>query len=1310
MLYRWLQTAVLALVVVSCPAVAHANLLADPGFESGTAWMPWGNAAPEPWAARTGATGLAFYGWTTGGGAFQDVLASGASNYTFSIYGYRDIDFTVGGVVLKLEFFNAATGKVSELWGSVPTSQSTNSWTLYSVTGTSPTGTVRVRAVLAFSGLVSGGAFKWDDGTLTSSTSTTGNPIHYVSPSGSDTFPYTNWSTAARSIQSAVSVAEAGDTVLVADGTYTLLSQVFVDRGITILGTNAGAAVVNGANTCRGFYVTDPNTVIQGLTITNCRSAMVNSNNCGGGVYFVNGGTIRDCTVVGNVATGTAPNGGYGYARGGGIYCAVTGRIENCRVVGNSAIGGESSGGGIYCVGSVVVTNCDVTRNLARGGIQWFYYGQGGLGGGAVALNGARIEACRISNNVTEAQSSMYAGGSIGSGVYCASATVSRCVIAGNVGISGNYASRGDSFAAGAGAYLGNGGRLENCLVVNNVATGIYMYADAFGGGVYAYGSAEVVNCTIAGNRIHPGQGADNYAGGGLYATYGPVIRNTIVHGNTGGYRGYDNWYTYNNVTMSYCCTIPGASGTGNIGADPRLADVAAGNAHLLADSPCIDRGDGADEAAPSVDIEGNARPLDGNSDGFACADIGAYEAAAGTTTPNLLVNGTFENPSAWVVLDDVREEPWAARNGTNGLAMYGWTDGGITWQDVPAVGTSNYTFTAWGFRDADFPAGLSVEMKLEFLAAGFLPLATTQRFVTGSAAWSDFSIGAISPPDTEIVRVVLAFAGPAGAGGAFKWDDAVLLSSAANFNARYVSPGGGHVHPFTNWAGASTNLQAAIDAADAADTILVSNGTYQGETVVNKPLSIRGVGDVRLTGKSAYPLENQVRALCVYTGCLLDLRNVKVMSGYSQRGGGILNYGTLVLKDSTIVSNEANLINGCGGGIYNAGTAMLERCSIVANEAQGEGTPSAGTGYGAGIYCANGSVLVVTDSALVRNRAFGTGNYNGREGGSGYGGAIYNDGGTVTLIGTTLATNSAVGAWGGYNGGHGYGGGIYTRGLVTLRSCTLADNRAQQGGATMGGPYLGEGGAIYLENGAPVVNFDNSLIARNTASTAGPDVRGTLNASGRNLLGSIADCATIGATADVMVGLDVVITGLGDHGGPTPTCVPLHGSPAIDAGNSNNVPAFDQRGVARPIDGNYDGQARVDIGACEYDPQTTDSDGDSIFDYAEVITYHSNPSKADSDDDGMGDGAETRAGTNPTNSASLFDIESQGSADWNGEGIVVRWQSVGGKQYEILRSTNIASGFTSIASHISATEPVNATTDTTATAEGPYFYKIRVE
>ena len=56
----------------------------------------------------------------------------------------------------------------------------------------------------------------------------------YVARGGQTSVPpYGSWGTAANDIQTAVTKASAGDTVLVSNGVYTLDAQITVDKGVT---------------------------------------------------------------------------------------------------------------------------------------------------------------------------------------------------------------------------------------------------------------------------------------------------------------------------------------------------------------------------------------------------------------------------------------------------------------------------------------------------------------------------------------------------------------------------------------------------------------------------------------------------------------------------------------------------------------------------------------------------------------------------------------------------------------------------------------------------------------------------------------------------------------------------------------------------------------------------------------------------------------------------------------------------------------------------------------------------------------------
>src|SRR5689334_5082560 len=80
-----------------------------------------------------------------------------------------------------------------------------------------------------------------------------------------------------------------------------------------------------------------------------------------------------------------------------------------------------------------------------------------------------------------------------------------------------------------------------------------------------------------------------------------------------------------------------------------------------------------------------------------------------------------------------------------------------------------------------------------------------------------------------------------------------LFLSGNVLGNVLYVNVGNSSpTPPYTSWPTAATNIQNAIDAATAGDTVLVTNGIYQtGGRIVSGSLSNRVVIDKAITVQS---------------------------------------------------------------------------------------------------------------------------------------------------------------------------------------------------------------------------------------------------------------------------------------------------------------------------------------------------------------------------------------------------------------------------------------------------------------------------
>jgi len=363
----------------------------------------------------------------------------------------------------------------------------------------------------------------------------------------------------------------------------------------------------------------------------------------------------------------------------------------------------------------------------------------------------------------------------------------------------------------------------------------------------------------------------------------------------------------------------------------------------------------------------------------------------------------------------------------------------------------------------------------------------------------------------------------------------------------------------------------ASCAAGNLADTIVLTGGTYllnanYGGPLpdISSPITIQANGATLDAEGAGFPV------LYVDLGGDLTLDQATITGGGSI-AGGIANYGTARIEDSTISGN----FGAFGGGIANVGTLDLVNSTVSGNSAIIAGgilngypsvprvatanivdsTISGNTAvFGGGI--SNIGYLYMTGSTLAGNTAYevGGGLFNGFL----FGPYL----GTAAIVNSTISGNSAEG-----------GGGVFNyHGPVRLIQVTLTDNYA---------PY---GGGIFNYDGPTTVT--GSIVAD---QAAGDDCFGnlaTLYSGGFNLE-SAATCGFT-MTGDIQSG-NADLGPLADNGGPTFTHALGPFSDALDSASNAicaapPVGGVDQRGVIRP----QPAGGTCDIGAFERQAQAS--------------------------------------------------------------------------------------------------------------------------
>jgi hypothetical protein len=419
-------------------------------------------------------------------------------------------------------------------------------------------------------------------------------------------------------IQAALSVCIAADTVMVAPGTYfENISWPSVGAIKLLSSGDASNTIINGNGSARVISMSsaliDTNTVIRGFRIMNGANT---SFPTGAGVYLSNSSPLIEfCIISDNVGNGSR-------SYGAGVSLNNSSAVfRNCIFERNlgKPTGSYNYGGAIYSSGNSLLTlsHCIIRDNLLDTCSRTY--------GCGIYLNGgsAKLSDVMIQDNKTIATSWNY-----GTGIFLSTGT---SAMLDRVFITNNIQQDGGTWYTGGGIY-GEGCTLTvtNSLIADNILGngGNYYY----GAGIQLASSSvgNFMNTTIANNRRANGS---NASGGSFYLVTSSqiTVTNSILWNIASTSEIYNSAST---SSIGYSVVNGGHAGVGNLNSAPLFNSPS--DYSLQPVSPCVNAG--TLNGAPLVDISGSPRPMPAMTN----PDIGAYEINQITT--GLSVHSPFSS------------------------------------------------------------------------------------------------------------------------------------------------------------------------------------------------------------------------------------------------------------------------------------------------------------------------------------------------------------------------------------------------------------------------------------------------------------------------------------------------------------------------------------------------------------------------------------------------------------------------------------------------------------------------------------------
>ncbi len=417
---------------------------------------------------------------------------------------------------------------------------------------------------------------------------------YYVRPDGLDSNPGTAakpWKTISR----AAAMLRAGDTVSVAAGTYRERiepqSSGLPGQPITYRAAAAGTVILDG----RRIELPDD---LAGIFEISRKSWIVVE-----GFRVINAGPHRD-------------NAGIMVNESGDI------TINGCQTADTT-----SSGIGVWGSRRVTVDGCQVER-AGAGGYQESITVAGTEG---FEVRGCRVSDCRKEGIcLKDGSSSGVARGNDVQGAHSVGIYVDAWdKRTHDIEVVGNRVHDNDGNGIALASEMG--GVLERVSVHDNLCyanryLGIHVSTNG-DSSVHPMRDLFIVNNTCAAN------GWEDWGGGIALdnpGAQGVLIRNNICSANryfqlvVGLEVGRVTAAIDHNFIDGFGGTEGEMLGEAAVQGDPLFAGAARGDFHLRPGSPAIDAGSA--DRAPSADFEGNPRPRDGNGDGAAVFDMGAFE------------------------------------------------------------------------------------------------------------------------------------------------------------------------------------------------------------------------------------------------------------------------------------------------------------------------------------------------------------------------------------------------------------------------------------------------------------------------------------------------------------------------------------------------------------------------------------------------------------------------------------------------------------------------------------------------------------